>query len=222
MTTRIPAPSEILRHRLPQLRREQNLSQEQLAELMRAHGWTWVRSTVAKVESGDRQASIDEFISLAVVLGVPPIALLTLPTRAPVQVTPTTMMTSENAWRWMTGDRTPGELVFGAIPPQEGSERVDEIVARVRRYDDAAPDFIVNAERKLPGLRRTSMVLSELQWIAGSAANMVGERAAKADETIGGVLDALGSTVDALRSIHEASRGASSSITKLTKEEAEE
>jgi transcriptional regulator with XRE-family HTH domain len=86
-----PAPSEVLAARLLDLRNRHGWTQAELADRMTSYGWSWDRTTVAKIEARQRQVSVDEFVALSFVLGVPLAALVT-PTAsgAKVSVTPKT------------------------------------------------------------------------------------------------------------------------------------
>ncbi len=142
-------PGAVVAARLVALRGSLLWSQEELARRMTAYGLPWSRTTVAKIENMSRQVSVDELVAVAFVLGVSPAALLT-PTSwsATVQVTPNTQTHAVAAWRWITGSQQAG----GALPDDVLSPAEHEVL--LQRYDEACPDFIRTAERRLPGLRR--------------------------------------------------------------------
>lgn len=58
--------------RLSAYRAERKATQEYVASQMRAAHFPWTRETVARVESGDRALTIDEFCVLAHVIGFHP------------------------------------------------------------------------------------------------------------------------------------------------------
>ena len=187
---RYMTPSEILRTRLPQLRREQNLSQEELARLMNEQGYSWVRSTVAKIESGARAVSIDEVISLAFVMGVHPTALLLPLESATVNVTPTTTAPSDLLWRWMAGQEA-----FPADGEMDRRRMTDDewtiYGKRLRRFEEACPDYVVVAERDLPGIRNLADLVGTAQMMAG----LVGKEPKKDDDLIEVGADVIHDTV---------------------------
>jgi len=60
-----------LGRRLEVLRERADLSQDELATRGRALGEKWSRSTVAKWERGQRDLPVEEFFTLAIILGIP-------------------------------------------------------------------------------------------------------------------------------------------------------
>lgn len=141
-------PSDVLSGRVRQLRAKRGWTADDLAERMRHEGWSWGRSTVAKIEAVDRlnrrAVDVDELVSLAFVLGVSPIALLVPTASGSTNLTPNTMTQTGSAWHWMTG-----LLPMGG--PLDGDESGPE--AQRRFYSESAPNFVVTAETRVPGLR---------------------------------------------------------------------
>lgn len=74
MTEAVPTPSERLATNVQLLRRSLIGSQDALAERMAQYGW--VRSTVAKIELGQRKVTVDELVALAALFDVSVDALL--------------------------------------------------------------------------------------------------------------------------------------------------
>lgn len=62
--------SEVLADNIRERRVLRRFSQQQLADRMEYFGHRWVRATVSEVERGNRTVTVDELLSLAVVLGV--------------------------------------------------------------------------------------------------------------------------------------------------------
>lgn len=157
-----PSPSEVLAARVVELRKRHGWSQAELADRMSSYGLGWGPTTVTKVEKGDRQVSVDEFVALAYVLGVSPAALVT-PTayRAGLAVTPNTTLAGPTVWRWFCGTFPTGAVPYG------GFLSFDEGEARTRFYDEACPDYIATAERRLPGLLHLMQTVSGAQSGAG-------------------------------------------------------
>jgi hypothetical protein len=158
---------------------------------MRSHGYSWDRTTVAKVEARQRQVSLDEFVSLGFVLGVAPPALIT-PTawNAEVSVTPNEApMLGPTVWRWFCGTFPTGAVRYGE------SLSIAEGEARTRLYDEAGPDYIATAERRLPGLSHLMQTVSGAQSGAG-----VPEEFFASEEFLPNMLDRV---ADALEDAHE-------------------
>lgn len=62
-------PSQHVGRRASEMRRVRNMSQDEIADRMVTLGHsTWRRQTVSQVESADRSLTVDELVSLAVVL----------------------------------------------------------------------------------------------------------------------------------------------------------
>lgn len=132
---------------------------------MKTFGWSWDRTTVAKIENGSRQVTLDEFVALAWVLGVCPASLFTpMDSATRVAVTPHTSEPASNVWRWACG-----------TSPLSAGRRKSEVVSRpiradeIRFYEEARPDYLAVAERELPGLTRLHQLVASLQSLAGSA-----------------------------------------------------
>lgn len=70
-------PDEVIGRRLHDLREQAGWTQQQLADAMRATGSKMHRSTIGKIEAGERAVSIGEAAQFAKVLGVPLTELLT-------------------------------------------------------------------------------------------------------------------------------------------------
>ncbi len=146
--------------------------QEDVAQRMVDLGWSWVRSTVAKIEHGQRAVNTDELVSLAYVLGVSPAALL-VATDGNQQVGPTVSTTVEKMWHWMTGARSMGGARIGRrkhVPSEERPPGSD------RFHLEACPDFVVAAETRLPGVRNLMSVVAQVQEFAGVAGDEDSDR----------------------------------------------
>lgn len=71
-------PTEVFTRRMAYYRRRRDWSQERLAAELTQVGWSIHRVQVAKIEAGKRGVSLDEAVTIAWALGLPP-ALLWLP-----------------------------------------------------------------------------------------------------------------------------------------------
>lgn len=83
-----------------------NLTQDEVATAMRAHGFAWDRTTVAKVERGSRSLALDEALALCLVLDVGLVSLL--PTRGQVEVTPTLTLSAKSVREALTSTEAEG------------------------------------------------------------------------------------------------------------------
>lgn len=69
----------IFARRMRAVREESGMTQQQVADLMARSGGKIHRSTVGKMENGDRPVTIDEAVQVAAILGVPLAELVTEP-----------------------------------------------------------------------------------------------------------------------------------------------
>lgn len=67
MSSEQPSLMQAIGARLRALRTERDLRQEDIANYARVWGLDWTRSTVAAIEAGDRELSLDEFFALPLV-----------------------------------------------------------------------------------------------------------------------------------------------------------
>lgn len=157
-------PAEILRERLRRLRESRGWSQDELTSRANDYDAGWVRSTVAKIELGQRQVTINELVMLAFVLGVSPVALITSPDFTVEKVTHNTTMGSSNIWRWMMQRQQSGGGRSGE------ARDFDQMVQAVRFYEDARPNDYVAAGHALPGLDALLHYVDDVEsWAAGLA-----------------------------------------------------
>ena len=83
-----------------------NMSAARLAEEMTKLGVPWKREVVANLESGRRnRLDVDELLALAMVLQVPPIALLVDPTAELTPITPTHQAHTAHTLLWLAGEK---------------------------------------------------------------------------------------------------------------------
>lgn len=163
MTDKLLPPSGVLAERLMALRGRLGWSQSELARRMAINGYSWDRTTVAKIEKATRQVNVDDLVALAHVLGLPPIALLVPSDRSQrVAVTPYAEEVGGNLWRWMTAT-----TFRGGNAELSETISVDEAFARRRFAEEACPDHVAAAEDRLPGLRKAIHLLAGVQSLAG-------------------------------------------------------
>lgn len=79
------------------------LSQQQLADQLAEIAFPLDRSAISKIESGQRNVSIDEALAIAVALGVEPAALLFPRTTADVRIAPKMVVSNTRAAMWFRG-----------------------------------------------------------------------------------------------------------------------
>ncbi|MBA3286825.1 MAG: helix-turn-helix transcriptional regulator [Acidimicrobiia bacterium] len=169
-----PLPSEALRSRLLDLRNKRGWTQDEVASRMDELGYSWVRSTVAKVELGQRGVTVDELVALAYVLGASPAALL-VANAGPARIAPNIATSTENLWRWMTGAKASGGR---RIDPKRKVPQVPPDPASVDRrfYLEACPDFVFLAETRLSGLRNLIGTIASVQSLAGAELETTDDR----------------------------------------------
>lgn len=154
------SPQTVLAQRLRRLRERRGWSQEQLASRLADRGLVWQRTTVAKVEAGSRQVTVDELVAVAFVIGVSPAALVVPPEMLEtLAVTPSNELDAGMVWHWIAGQQ-----VLGGYPADaEGSGTIANWAAMLRFYDESAPDFVALAERRMPGLTEVTRQVATLQ-----------------------------------------------------------
>ena len=158
MTAVEPLPSQVLAERVLRLRSRHLLTQDELAARMQTLGYSWVRSTIAKIELGRRQVTVDELCALATALEVPPIALL-IPASGWMRTTPNSpTMDSATAWMWAGGNAG-------------GPTFADDPEAWERFWLESFPDFCSRADRRLPGLSVLRMDAALAAVYAGTQAS---------------------------------------------------
>lgn len=134
------SPGEILVRQLREIRERRGWSQQRLADELRSFGLPLDRSAVAKIESKTRNVSLDEAITLALALGVSPLALLLPRHDERVRVAPRCDVGNFEATHWFRG----------FIPLAEQ----DTDVESRRFFHDATSDREAEAIRRYPELIR--------------------------------------------------------------------
>lgn len=111
-------PTAAVAYRVRQLRERRGLTAQELADLMNGQGIAWKRSTVAKLENGNRESvTLQEWLTLAVVLNVAPLHLLVPPWPSP-------------GWELPAGERhDPNDEAAFLVTPERS-----EPMYRVRRF----------------------------------------------------------------------------------------
>jgi len=114
MTRRDPQPTEplqptrVIAERVAAIRRYLGLTQEELAEEMRALGIEWQRVIVAKLESGRRSfVKVDELLGLCIVLAISPTDLLVpkdVDDDQDYRIVPNATARATNAREWVRGE----------------------------------------------------------------------------------------------------------------------
>jgi transcriptional regulator with XRE-family HTH domain len=138
--------SEILAERVRSVRERRHWTQQELADRLQSFdGTQWKQPTIAKVESGKREVTVEELVALAFALGVSPAALM-LPAddEALVRLTPNTVAGAGSVLSWIRGTSPMGGTRIGET----------QSVDNVRFYEDERTDGQARAERALPGITR--------------------------------------------------------------------
>jgi transcriptional regulator with XRE-family HTH domain len=101
------------------------MTAEQVAERLAEVGVSWQRSTLAKLENGNREnVTVGELLALAYVLGVAPVHLLIDPNSEDLYaVTPSCSESSADVRSWVRGFRPlegmDARLFWAEVPPAE-------------------------------------------------------------------------------------------------------
>ncbi len=100
-----PTVSEVIGKQVQQARKRRHWTQERLAREVKDHGGALDRAAIAKIESGVRSVSIDEYLLLAAVLNVaPPLLLLPLGSENLIEITSRSRIDPHLALEWLRGD----------------------------------------------------------------------------------------------------------------------
>ncbi len=91
-------PSDAFRRAVREMRKRRGWSAEELAERLRVD-----RSTVTKLEKGERGVSLDDAFSYAATLGVQPSAMIAPRDATPVQITATESVDGHIFRAWLRG-----------------------------------------------------------------------------------------------------------------------
>lgn len=122
----MPAPSEVFRARLREVRRLKRWTQADLAAALAGAGLDLGEPAVTRLERGSRGVSLDEAITISAVLGVSPLHMLVpLDDNNDLQVTPqaSVPVTDARAWaRGMRPLREADEQLFYAETPESEAE----------------------------------------------------------------------------------------------------
>ncbi|MEV8554824.1 helix-turn-helix transcriptional regulator [Streptomyces glaucescens] len=122
-------PTATLAKRVREVRKRRGLTADDLAKSLAAKGVDWQRSTVAKLENGNRQnITLTEWLALASVLNVAPVhLLLPLDSEQRYEVTPGQALTSEFVRGWIRGHwplPAANVLQFQGEMPEEEQGRI--------------------------------------------------------------------------------------------------
>src|SRR5438046_196825 len=98
-----PSLQAALGQQLRAFREDRGWSQDRLAKQARDCGLNWTRSALAKVERGEREIRLGEFLLLPAVLGVPLPSLIPGDQDSWILLTPAAAATSETLRRELSG-----------------------------------------------------------------------------------------------------------------------
>ncbi len=138
----LPAFGVALGHQLRRVRENSEMTAEALAGMSRFVGLHWDRSTVTRIELGQRQVTAAELVALAVLYGKPLADLLPDET---CQVTPEMAATPEALRRILVGHSPRGGVQFGAEFWDEFDRAKAKLLQTARDFDARYP--------KVPGMQ---------------------------------------------------------------------
>jgi transcriptional regulator with XRE-family HTH domain len=155
--------TRIIAERVAAIRRYLGLTQEQLAEAMRAQGIDWQRVVVAKLENGRRPfVTVDELLGLCVILKISPVDMLVpadVDDDQPYRIVPNGTAYADNAREFIRGEEHlylyeyPEPVLAPAYPFADPPRVIDSIrwmpADRAQRVDQHYDDsWIEEEERK--------------------------------------------------------------------------
>src|SRR5947209_3845877 len=111
-----PPLQTVLGQTLRAIREDRGWSQDRLAKRARDCGLNWTRSALAKVERGEREIRLGEFLLLPAVLGFPLPGLFPHELDAWIQLTPTAGASAEALRRALSGRRVSDTSVDYDLP----------------------------------------------------------------------------------------------------------
>ena len=156
-STLAPLPSEVFIERLADTRERKRLTQQQLADRLKALDAPIDRSTIGKIESGKRGVSLDELFYFAAALGISPLALLVPRADTRMRVAPAFEAATKDIVLWARN-------VFALWPPHIDHDESDE------RFfaNEAITDEEARAYREQPTLIAMTKVSAALLGLAAS------------------------------------------------------
>jgi transcriptional regulator with XRE-family HTH domain len=100
-------PSDVFGTRLREIRRDRDLTQQELAEALEVAGRPMNKAAIVRIERGERGVSLDEALALAYVLNVAPATMLSPPEGEHVWLTGTFAVEGWELRNWLLfGDPT--------------------------------------------------------------------------------------------------------------------
>jgi transcriptional regulator with XRE-family HTH domain len=132
-----PSPSEVLASQLPGWRAFRNLSVQQLADRVAQMGGHLGRVSITKIENHQRGISLDEALTLAAALNVPPpLLFFPMKTGDHVRITSISEIHPDLALRWLSGEGPLAVTDRRAMNLAEWSEaKWTEAAKPLRLYD---------------------------------------------------------------------------------------
>lgn len=130
----------VIAERMRELRTRRRWSAQRLAEEMTKVGVEWNRGVVTKLENNRRESvSVTELMALALVLDVPPLAILLPREDADIQITPQRAVTAKKVGEWLIGPHP--------LPASTDSEFVEHPDTAPTRQEQHFADWPVYLRR---------------------------------------------------------------------------
>lgn len=170
-------PSTLAASRMKAIRKALGLTQQGLSDKLAAVGEPMARGTIAKIESGLREFSLDELMAVAVALGVSPRALL-LPLdglQERVRVAPSVEV---DGWE-LAGYLDGRGLLLEQLKRSE-----DETLAAMRAFDAhlELPKQIDEAVREHPAVSAVSRLAGDVKYGAFRDRHQTGQNGPRGDQ----------------------------------------
>jgi transcriptional regulator with XRE-family HTH domain len=146
-----PTASQVLAAELPNVRKRQGLTAEDLALRVKLHGGKLDRAAISKIENRLRDVSLDDAILLAVALGISPLHLFVpRDDDAFVAVAPAWNVAAALARRWVRGEQPlqfQDDRVYRTeVPESEWATRNERLVQAQHEADAAVRRWRVARE----------------------------------------------------------------------------
>lgn len=147
-------PSETFAARLREVRTRKGWTQQQLSERLNDLGRRMDRAALARIETGDRQVSIDELVELSAVLGVTPIHMV-IPASGDhlVDIAPELSVSPRQARGWIRGQSPlrpeDAHTYYTEVSVDEIEERYDRTRALLLNLAQSVVDAVTEAAGNL-------------------------------------------------------------------------
>lgn len=172
------SPTQTVIEQVKRLREGQGLSGAGIARRMTELGIPWDRNTIAKLENGHRASlGLDEWLALAYILDVPPLALLLPSEPRHYRITPATFEQAVTVGMWLLGYRPLPTRSAGLVHP-------GVTAAREARFRAEMPAYLLIPEPESDG-QLSEPAAEQIRQIVLDALRSVGKSEKESGEETG-------------------------------------